>query len=230
MQPLILWQDEYALAVNKPNNVLVHHSDYSGIEGEKSLLELLKDLGIPRVYPLHRLDRKTSGIVLLAKNRSDVASFQKLFDEQKIRKTYLALLRGHVDPAGIVDTPVRNDRGNYREALTHYRCIDHYELNVAVEPYETSRYSLVEMEPKTGRLHQLRVHANKIAHPIIGDHKHGNRHHNRLFAEQFLLPDLFLHANELQFLHPFTNEEIIINAPLPAFWARFDEIRKELSI
>jgi len=230
MQCNILWQDQYALAVNKPNNMLVHHSVYAGREGEESMLQQLKNMGVPRVYPLHRLDRKTSGLVLLAKLREDVPAFQKLFDEQKIRKTYRALLRGHVDAEGIVDTPVRNDRGNYRDALTHYRCIEHYELNVAVEPFETSRYSLVEMEPKTGRLHQLRVHANKISHPIIGDHKHGNRHHNRLFAEQFLLPDLFLHASELHFTHPFTNEEIHIHAPLPAFWARFDEIRKELSV
>jgi len=230
MQCEILWQDDYALAVNKPNNVLVHHSDYSGIAGEESLLQLLKAQGIPRVYPLHRLDRKTSGIVLLAKHRNDVLVFQKLFDEQKIRKIYLALLRGHADTEGIVDTPVRNDRGNYREALTHYRCIEYYELNIAVEPYATSRYSLVEMEPKTGRLHQLRVHANKISHPVIGDHKHGNRHHNRLFAEQFGLPDLFLHAQYLRFVHPFTEEAVDIAAPLPEFWARFEEIRMELSV
>jgi tRNA pseudouridine65 synthase len=224
MQCEILWQDNYALAVNKPNNVLVHHSHYSGIEGKNSLLELLKEQGIPRVYPLHRLDRKTSGVVLLAKQRSDVAVFQKLFDEQTIQKTYLALLRGHIDAEGKVETPVRNDRGNYKEASTFYRCKEKFELKFAIEPYETSRYSLAEMEPKTGRLHQLRVHANKISHPIIGDPKHGNRHHNHFFAEQLGLPDLFLHAERLQFSHPFTNETIDIEAPLPPFWKRFFEI------
>ncbi len=230
MQCEILWEDDIAMAVNKPANVLVHHSAYSGCENEMTLLELLKEHNVPHVFPLHRLDRKTSGIVLLAKRRSDVSVFQKLFDDQKISKIYLALLRGHTNDAGIIDSPVRNDRGHYREALTTYQCKDKYELNFEIPPYSTARYSLVEMEPKTGRLHQLRVHANKIAHPVIGDPKHGNRHHNHYFANQLGIPFLFLHAREIRFSHPITNNEISIIAPLPAFWERFDEIRKKMSV
>lgn len=230
MQCEILWQDDNAIAVNKPSGVLVHHSHYAGANGEMSLLELLKQDGIPHVFPLHRLDRKTSGIVLLAKSRNYVAAFQKLFDEQKIRKTYLALVRGHTLASGYIDTPVRNDRGNYREALTHYQCIEQFELNFVIPPYNTARYSMLEMEPKTGRLHQLRVHANKISHPIIGDPKHGNRHHNHFFANELGIPFLFLHAMQIQFMHPFTNNEINLSAPLPQFWSAFDEIRKRHEI
>lgn len=218
----ILFEDEFCIAFLKPNNVLVHHSHYARNIEEDSLMEILKSEGHNSVFPVHRLDRKTSGVILCAKAKNNVSHFQQLFDSQSIQKTYHALLRGHVIESGIIDSPVKNDRGNYKEAETHFSCLQHFTVPIPVEPYSEARYSLVEFRPKTGRMHQLRIHANKISHPIIGDHKYGNRHHNRMFEETLLLPNLFLHALQLEFEHPFTHQPIQIDAPKPVFWLEFE--------
>jgi tRNA pseudouridine65 synthase len=128
------------------------------------------------------------------------------------------LVRGHISDEGIIDSPVKNERGNYKDALTHFRCLYQIELLIPVQPYPTARYSLVEFLPKTGRMHQLRIHANKISHPIIGDPKYGNRHHNHMFIDHFGLNQLFLHAKSLKFIHPMTNDEVEVRAPIPDFW------------
>ena len=213
----ILFEDEYLLIVNKPSDLLVHHSHYARNIDELSLVELLNDLG-KKVYPVHRLDRKTSGVLICVKEKAYVATVQSLFEYQQIEKKYIALVRGHVLDEGIIDSPVKNDRGNYKEAETHFKCLSRFELLIPVQPYPTSRYSLVEFLPKTGRMHQLRIHANKISHPIIGDPKYGNRHHNHMFIERFGLNQLFLHARSLKFIHPFTNEMLEVKAPIPEFW------------
>ncbi len=203
---------------------MVHHSYYARNIEEDSLAEILRNKGIS-AFPVHRLDRKTSGLILFSKKKEDVSVFQALFDlsaeeagGNKIEKKYLALVRGHLPESGIIDSPVKNDRGNYKEAETHFKCLKHIELPIPVEPYETSRYSLVEFSPKTGRMHQLRIHANKIAHPIIGDPKYGNRHHNHMFIEKFGIDKLFLHAKSLEFEHPFTHEKVFVEVAMPEFW------------
>ena len=216
----IIFEDEYCLVVNKPNNLLIHHSYYARNIEENSLVQLLKLEG-KIAYPVHRLDRKTSGLILFSKSKEQVASFQSLFETNQISKTYLALLRGHISESGTIDSPVKNDRGNYKDAFTEYRCIKHFELPTPVVPYETSRYSLVEFKPQTGRMHQLRIHANKISHPIIGDHKYGNRHHNHMFADTLGITNLFLHASSLDFKHPITQKQINLYVEPPSFWSDF---------
>lgn len=217
---MIVYEDDFCLIINKPSNLLVHHSHYARNIEEESLVEYLEKNHF-KAYPVHRLDRKTSGLILFAKEKNNVAAFQALFEQNLITKTYLALVRGHVNVEGIIDSPVKNERGNYKEALTHYKCIKHLELDIPVEPYPTSRYSIIEFTPKTGRMHQLRIHANKIAHPIIGDPKHGNRHHNHMFIEKFGIDKLFLHAQSLVFEHPFTKETINVAVDVPEFWKDF---------
>ncbi|MGV3631121.1 MAG: RluA family pseudouridine synthase [Bacteroidota bacterium] len=212
-----MYEDAFILVVNKPNDLLVHHSYYARNIEEDSLAEQLRQQG-KAAYPVHRLDRKTSGLILFSKTKAHVPAFQALFESNSIQKKYAALLRGHLAEAGTIDSPVKNDRGNYKEALTHYRCLQHIELPIPVEPYETARYSFVEFMPQTGRMHQLRIHANKISHPIIGDPKYGNRHHNHMFIEKFGISQLFLHASSLEFKHPLTGELLRITAPLPVFW------------
>ena len=217
--PQILYEDAYFIAVNKPNNMLVHHSYYArNLKAGQSLVEWYKNVYNSLAHPIHRLDYKTSGIILLCKDTAKVRAFQKLFDDNTLHKTYLALLRGHIQEEGIICTPVKDENGIYKEAETHFKLLAHYTLNIAVEPFPTSRYSLAELIPKTGRMHQLRIHANKISHPIIGDTRYGNRHHNKMFAEKLLMPDLFLHAQKIEFTHPFLNIPINIEAPLPEFW------------
>lgn len=219
----VLFEDEYCLIVNKPNNVLVHHSYYSRNITDDSLLQLLRQQFVgSNFYPVHRLDRKTSGIILLAKDKTYVSKFQDLFMSDAIQKKYYAVVRGFCDDTGTIDSPVKNpDTGVYKDALTVYKTVSNITLDIPVQPYETSRYSVLEFEPKTGRMHQLRKHANKIAHPIIGDHKYGNRHHNQMFESNFGLDYLFLHAHSLSFTHPFTNQELVITKKTPSFWNTF---------
>ncbi len=226
----IVFEDDYLVVVNKPNNTLVHHSYYARNIHEDSLLQLLRQQTGDRFFPVNRLDRKTSGAILLCKAKEHVSSFQALFDQKTIQKVYHALVRGHVLEAQTIETPVKNERGNYKSALTKVTPISHLAVDIPVEPYPTSRYTILEMQPITGRTHQLRIHANKIAHPIIGDHKYGNRHHNRMFAEQLNFPDLFLHCKTTSFIHPFTDQKVDIHAPFPTFWELCLEQLQELSL
>ena len=218
----IVYEDAYLLIINKASNLLVHHSHYARNIKEDSLVEQVEKMH-SKVYPLHRLDRKTSGLIMCAKKKENVAVFQHLFQTNEIIKKYIALLRGHTPLEGSIDTPVKNDRGTYKEAFTHFKLVKHIVLPIPVDPYPSSRYSIVEFTPSTGRMHQLRIHANKISHPIIGDPKHGNRHHNHMFINHFGIDTLFLHAHHLSFKHPFTKEQITINVPAPQFWAYFLE-------
>lgn len=223
MQVKVVFEDEHCLVVSKPNNLIVHHSYYARNIEETSLTDLIRAQGWEGACPVHRLDRKTSGLILFAKKAEWVADFQQLFEGGFIEKKYLALLRGHLDEEGVIDSPVKNERGNYKEAKTIFKCIEHFERNYIIPPYEKQRYSLVEMTPVTGRMHQLRIHANKIAHPIINDPKYGNRHHNHYFQNELGIEELFLHANSLRFKQPFTGELIDLRESLPDFWNLFLE-------
>ncbi len=221
MEVKILFEDEQCLVVYKPNNLLVHHSYYARNIEETSLTDLLREQGWGEACPVHRLDRKTSGLILFAKKAQWVSDFQQLFGNGGVEKKYLALLRGFVNAEGIIDSPVKNDRGNYKEAKTIFKCLEQFERNYIIPPYEKQRYSLVEMIPVTGRMHQLRIHANKIAHPIINDPKYGNRHHNHYFQQELGIHELFLHAYSLKFKQPFSGEIINLQADLPDFWSVF---------
>jgi len=215
----IIFEDNHIIIVNKPNNVLIHNSYYARNIKDETLLDLLfTQFGI-HFYPVHRLDRKTSGVLMLAKQKEDVSVFQDLFNTNQIQKTYLGIVRGFVDLAVLVNSPVKNpDTNVYKDAETFCEPIQTKLLDIPVVPYENSRYSLVKLTPSTGRMHQLRIHMNKISHPIVGDYKYGDRFHNRMFRDNFGCENLFLHANSLQFIHPITKKEHFINAQLPANW------------
>ncbi len=215
----IIYEDQYIVVVNKPNNFIIHESHYARNIRETTLLEFLEtQLGYP-VYPAHRLDRKTSGIILLLKDKSNVSQFQELFTSSNIQKTYYALIRGFSPKGGTIDSPVKNDdTGLYKDALTHYKSINNIELDIPVHPYDKSRYSLIKLIPKTGRMHQLRKHMNKINHPIVGDYKYGDRFHNRMYETEFNCIYMFLHAYQLNFIHPITKESLQLKANFPNDW------------
>jgi len=224
----IIYQDEFCIVVNKPNNVLVHHAHHSRNKSdEASLLQLLEDQLGSKHYPIHRLDRKTSGILLLAKNTVHVSEFQCLFTNNKIQKTYFGIVRGHAPESKIIDSPVKGrDADVHKDAETHIRLIDKITLDIPVKPYETSRYSLVELKPVTGRLHQLRIHMNKISHPLINDAKYGDKNHNLMFEAEFRCFHLFLHAGCLEFIHPFTKKALNLKASFPEDWlSLFEKFR-----
>jgi tRNA pseudouridine65 synthase len=214
----IIFEDNYILAINKPNDLLVHHSHYARNIDEESLMEMVNDK-YGKMHLVHRLDRKTSGIILLAKSIESLHKFQDLFTERNISKIYYAVVRGFSPAKGSIDTPIRIDETTtYKEALTLYTTLKNIELDVPVQPYEKSRYSLIKLEPKTGRMHQLRKHMNKISHPIVGDYKHGDRFHNRNFEQNYNWHNLFLHAQQLSFVHPFTDKQLTIQASFPENW------------
>ena len=220
MSITVVFEDEYILCVSKPNNMLVHHAFHSrNVSDETSLLQsIFEEKGI-KVYPIHRLDRKTSGIILLAKEKEYVAKFQELFTQQEIQKTYYGIVRGHSPVSKIIDSPVKGRDANvHKEAETHLKTLAQITLEIPVKPYDSSRYSLVELSPKTGRMHQLRVHANKISHPLIGDPKYGDKNHNTMFGEKFGCKNMFLHAGKLEFIHPFSLEKTVLKAPFPKDW------------
>lgn len=216
----IIYQDKYCILVNKPNNVLVHHAHHSRNKSdEESLLQLIdKQLG-GKYYPIHRLDRKTSGIILLSTKTEYVSTFQKLFTDDEIQKTYYGIVRGHAPESKVIDSPVKGrDADVYKEAETHLRLLDKVVLDIPVKPYDTSRYSLVELKPKTGRMHQLRIHMNKISNPLINDAKYGDKNHDLMYEAEFGWTNLFLHAGSLEFKHPFTQENLSLKAYFPKDW------------
>jgi len=218
----IIYQDNYCLLVTKPNNVLVHHAHHSRnkIE-EESLIQLIENQFGKRYYPIHRLDRKTSGIILLASKREYVASFQALFTNNEIQKIYYGVVRGFSEDNKVINSPVKGrDALVYREAETQLNCLDKIELNIPVKPYDSSRYSLVELKPKTGRMHQLRIHMNKVSTPLINDAKYGDKNHDLMYAKQFGWKNLFLHAGSLEFIHPFTNKKLILKSSFSEDWVQ----------
>lgn len=210
----ILYADDRICAVAKPSGIMVHPT---GISTDRVFLTdlLRRRLGCP-VRAVHRLDRATSGVLLFALDREAAAELGRQFREGSVDKRYLAVVRGWLDDAGVIERPLARRRGTEQPARTHYRCLGRIELPVPVPPHDSARYSFVEARPETGRRHQIRRHFNGIAHPIVGDVNHGDRRHNRLFRARFGCHRLLLHAERLAFRHPDDGQWMIVRAPEPA--------------
>jgi tRNA pseudouridine65 synthase len=209
----ILYQDEQLIAINKPNGLLVHRTALA-CDADEFALQLLRDqIGKP-VFPAHRLDRKTSGVLIFALSADANAQMQKQFAENKVKKVYLAIVRGFTDDSGMIDYPLVKENGTSQSATTNYHTLSRTELEIPFGKQQTSRYSIVEIRPETGRMHQIRKHFAHILHPIIGDRPHGCNKQNKLFKENWNMTTMLLHASEVRFLHPISNLEISIKASL----------------
>lgn len=209
----ILYRDEHIIAINKPHGLLVHRSSIAADTSEFAL-QLLRDQIGQAVYPAHRLDRKTAGVLLFSLDKETDKFIQPLFSDKKIDKRYLAVLRGYCPENGTIDYPLAKENGTIQEAVTHYSRLAQAEIDVPHGKFNTSRYSLVEANPETGRMHQLRRHFAHIMYPIIGDRPHGCNKQNKLWKEKFEMNTMLLHASELTFNHPITNKSIHITATL----------------
>lgn len=209
----IIYQDEHLIAINKPHGLLVHRSKLAN-DATEFALQLLRDQIGRQVSPVHRLDRKTSGILLFAFEKEVEIAMHKQFQESLVEKKYLAILRGYAPDQLDIDYPLAKENGNMQEAFTSFKTLQRAEINVAFGKHQTSRYSLVEATPKTGRMHQLRRHFAHLFYPIIGDRKHGCNKQNRFFKEQFEMTTMLLHASELAFKHPVTGNEVKLQASL----------------
>ncbi|MDY7025024.1 MAG: pseudouridine synthase [Pseudomonadota bacterium] len=220
----ILYQDDDMLAVHKPAKCLVHPSQIATQEQELTLVERLESQLQQKVFPVHRLDRPTSGVLLFALKASIAPLLQQQFqaeaDDERVKKHYLAVVRGFAPEQQVIDHPAKPIRDKRlsasqnapKPAQTHLSCRAKYELPFSVDRYPSSRYSLVELQPLTGRKHQLRYHMKHIARPIIGDPRYGKRLHNQLFCDRLESSRLLLKAQQLELMHPVHDERLIISA------------------
>jgi tRNA pseudouridine65 synthase len=225
--PAIVYRDEWLVAVDKPPGLLVHRSDVDRRE-TRFAVQLVRDtLGCP-VWPAHRLDRGTSGVLLFALSADVAATLGRAFESGAVAKRYVALVRGWPDAQGVIDHPLAvldydSARIADREpqpAVTKYSRLARLELDLPDDRHPTSRYALLELDPDTGRRHQLRRHLKHIAHPIVGDATYGKGRVNRAFAAQVGVARLWLHAQSLSLAHPVTGAPLTIDAPLNEDWQR----------
>ena len=198
----LLYRDDRLAAFSKPSGLLVHRG-----WGNDAIvaLDLAREALGAYVYPVHRLDRATSGVLLFALDSECAAAISALLERGAVAKRYLALVRGIPPSSGRIDHPIPRREGGPRvPAVTSYRRL-----------YTFERWSLVECLPETGRLHQIHRHLKHISHPVIGDANYGKGALNRLYRDQFGLARLALHAAELAFVDPWTGAPVRIAAPLP---------------
>jgi tRNA pseudouridine65 synthase len=214
----ILYEDERYVAVNKPNGLLVHRTRIAEEKKEFALQMLRDQLGY-QVYAVHRLDRGTSGVLLFAKSPEATGLLIKAFEGREVNKLYYAIVRGYAPEQDTIDSPIRPDKDHKhkapQDAVTHYTRLATVELPIPVGRYSTARYSLVQVQPETGRMHQIRKHFAHIRHYIVGDKRHGDWRHNQMFLEELHSPYLLLHAGLLEFIHPVTGNKVSVAAPMP---------------
>ena len=217
----ILYEDKYLVAINKPSGLLVHKSMIDRHEIYFAMKMLRNQIG-KWVYPIHRLDKPTSGVLLFALDKQTAKLLSQEFKDKKIKKTYICVVRGYTDSLGIIDHPLKEKLDKIadknmkekeaKEAITHYKTISQIELDFAVGKYEKTRYSLVEVQPKTGRKHQIRRHMKHLSHHILGDTKYGRGEHNKFIRKEYDCHRLLLHASSLEIIHPYTKEMLLFKA------------------
>lgn len=209
----ILFEDEQIVAINKPSGILVHRTRIS--EDKIFVLQLLRDQIGQKVFPVHRLDRGTSGVLLFAKDSESASQIGQQFQAQQVDKAYQAIVRGYLPLRGTIDYALSNRSPKEPQtAITHYERIQQTELPVAIGRYQSARYSLLNVKPETGKFHQIRRHFSHLRHPIIGDKKHGDVKHNNYWRDHWGIARLLLHATRLSFLHP-SGERLELEAKLP---------------
>jgi 23S rRNA pseudouridine1911/1915/1917 synthase len=229
MEIPILFEDSNLLVVNKPAGVVVNRAQSVVTETVQDWAE--KKLGISRNIAVswgdtfesragiaHRIDKETSGILVIGKNPVTFASLQAQFKEREVKKTYLALVHGDVTPPeGDINAPVGRlpwNRERFgilpagREAVTHYK-----KIKTLTHGKSNEQISLVELSPHTGRTHQIRVHMQYIRHPLIGDYVYAGRKTSRL--DRTWVHRIMLHAWKITISHPKTGAQLAIEAPIP---------------
>lgn len=211
----ILFQDDHILAVHKPAGIPVHPNPLTGPGPDA--LRLAREASGRWVYPVHRLDAATSGVLLFGLSREAARELAFLFRDRKVQKRYLAVARGWFP--GDVDLcyPLREEAGKEPvEATTLFRLLGRAELPESVGRHPSARFSLVEAIPRTGRMHQIRKHLHHLSHHLIGDTTYGDGTWNRFFRQRFSLHRMMLFSIEMSLPNPFGKEPLLFRAPLPA--------------
>lgn len=202
----ILYRSAALVAVDKPSGLAVHRGQS---RAPVHALQLVRDAIGAYVYPAHRLDRATSGVLVFALSAGAASALGRDFEKGRVDKRYLALVRGAPPAFARVDHALSREDGDPQHAVTELTTLARY-----------GRYALVEARPKTGRTHQIRRHLKHLSCPIIGDVRYGKGEHNRFFREHHGLHRLALHARSLTLADPSTGERVVIEAPVPAVLAR----------
>lgn len=218
----VIYLDDDLVAIDKPAGLLVHPTRLDAHE-ELSALKWLRDQMGERLWPLHRLDKATSGVLLFARNVEAARHWGLAFESGQVHKRYLALVRGWPAEAGEIDQPLARDpelpsAGQQRlPATTRYRRLAQFDWPFSAdERHPSSRYALVEVEPMSGRRHQIRRHFKHIAHPLVGDTTHGKGAHNRAVAQWLGVSRLWLHARRVEL--PTASGPLCIEAPAGTEW------------
>ena len=226
----VIYRDEYLVAINKPSGLLVHRSPIDRHE-TRFALQLVRNQVGRHVFPVHRLDKPTSGLLVFALSPAIARQLSAQFADGTVDKRYLGVVRGHCPDRGCIDYPLREQRDRIADrdrmqqrppqpAVTHYQRLATVELPVAVDRYPQTRYSLVSLRPVTGRKHQLRRHMKHIGHPLIGDAKHGKGIHNRFFQADYDCHRLLLASIDLAITHPESGARLQLQAALDAPFLR----------
>ncbi|GAA3536230.1 tRNA pseudouridine(65) synthase TruC [Zobellella aerophila] len=225
----LIYEDDWLVAVNKAAGLLMHRSWLDKHE-TRFAMQLTRDLVGCHVFPVHRLDRPTSGVLLFAKSAEVARQLTLVFTERRVEKAYLAMVRGYMPPQGSLDYALSHKLDKIADkfadtekppqpAVTHWQSLARVELPFAVsKKHATSRYSLVRLNPETGRKHQLRRHMAHLFHPIVGDTTHGDGRHNAFFRRQFGCERLLLHAHQLSLSHPVTTQPLRLQGELDPAW------------
>ncbi|MBC7419536.1 MAG: tRNA pseudouridine(65) synthase TruC [Bdellovibrio sp.] len=230
--PVIQYQDDEILILYKPPTWFVHPPENKrfrrGLK-RRTCVQWLADHHQIRAFPAHRIDAGTNGILIFGKTKESTAHLNLQFKNHEVDKTYHAVVRGWMkEKEGVIQLPLELDStGELVECETYYKSLGQIELPFSVTPkFQTTRYSWLEVKPKTGRWHQIRRHMNRVAHPIIGDREHGDSHHNRFFREQLKVDGLCLSAIRLEFIHPGTLKKVVFKSMVADKWQHLNEIFK----
>jgi len=219
----VLYQDDDFIIVDKPAKLLVHNSEMAW--EKQTAMSVVRDQVGKWVYLVHRLDRGTSGALVMGLSSEAAGLLSKNFREKTVRKTYHAWVRGRPAEAGVIDRPLVNDKGHDAlAAVTRYRRVHFVDLPVQVSKYPRSLYAMVEVEPETGRFNQIRRHMAGATHPLIGDKMYGDPKHNNYFRTTYGVDRMMLHARRLEFDHPRTGARVCVEAPWPEEFARLSEV------
>ena len=219
----LIYQDEHLVAIDKPPGLLVHRTQLAAHEDAAALQLLRNQLGRP-VWPVHRLDRGTSGVLLFALSPGVASALGAMFEQGQMTKRYVALARGWpVAEEGLIDHPLARDpempsAGQpMLAAQTRWRVLERIEWPLASDPrFATTRVALLEAVPLQGRRHQIRRHLKHIAHPILGDATHGKGPLNRAVAAYLGVTRLWLHARLLALTHPVSGAALVLEVPPPS--------------
>lgn len=207
----IIYEDEYIIAINKPPGMIVHRTDTSP-EDEIVALSLVRKYLKNRIFPIHRIDKKTSGVLIFGKTSKMAHLIHTQIIDKKVQKVYWAIVNNYSPPSATATQELTNSKGKIQSAETVFTTFN--QIKIPDETGAITAMSFLQAEPKTGRMHQIRKHCNLEGFPIIGDPMYGYHRANKYFVKKFGIKDMFLHSRSYTFHHPALDEEITIEADL----------------